>query len=468
MPDTQPPPHSDAPPSQHGRVLVVDDEHEHAATLVRLLKREGLHAVAVHSVNEAMDAVRSEPWDIVLTDLVMPGKSGTDLLRAMQTLGDDTDVILMTAFGTVERAVEAMHAGAADFIAKPIRRAALMKSVRRSLERSRLVRENASLRAELERLRGNAQVVGQAPSFRRALRLARQAAASDATVLLLGESGAGKEVFAREVHRASRRADGPFVPVHCAAMPVSIIESELFGHEAGAFTGARQRAVGRFEAADGGTLFLDEVGEIPPSVQVKLLRVLQEGELQRVGGNDPVRIDVRIVAATHRDLAAMVEDGRFREDLYYRLAVIPVDVPSLRDRVDDIALLSTHFVADIARRNDRTPPALTAPVIRALERWPWPGNVRELQNTLERAVVLDNDGIIDLDDLPDDIAGGADSDTPEVIALPVGTSLAEAERRMILATLRHAGGDKALAASILGVGRRTVYRKLDEYGDDEG
>jgi two-component system response regulator HydG len=303
-------------------------------------------------------------------------------------------------------------------------------------------------------------MIGAAASFQRSLRLAEQAAASDATVLVHGESGTGKELVARYIHARSARHDKPFVALHCAALPESIIESELFGHEPGAFTGATRRKPGRLETADAGTLFLDEVGELPPSVQVKLLRVLQEGEVQRLGSNSTIRIDVRIVAATHRDLALMVREGQFREDLFYRLHVIPVTLPPLRERTEDIELLAQHFVTHYAMSNGRTPPVLSPAVRRSLVAWHWPGNVRELQNVIERAVVLDADGVIDLDDLPAQI-GPAASSSP-TLTVAVGTPLADVERRLILATLEHTGGDKALAASL---GRRLIrlqcYEGLD-------
>ena len=450
--------------SDSSAILVVDDDVEHATTLVRLLRREGLRATEVHSVGEALTRLREETCDLVLTDLVMPGQTGLDLLNAIQHLRLGVDVILMTAFGTVERAVEAMHAGAADFIVKPIKRAQLLRSVERVLETARLRHENARLRAELEELRGESRLIGSSAEFLRALDLARQAAPSDATILLAGESGTGKELFAREIHARSARAGAPFQAVQCAALPASIIESELFGHEAGAFTGASARKRGLFEVADGGTVFLDEIGELPPDVQVKLLRVLQELEVQRVGGTDAVPVDVRIVAATHRDLEAMVAEGSFREDLFYRLNVIRVLIPPLRARGADIERLALHFLTSYAERNSRDVSGFTSDARHALQVYSWPGNVRELENVIERAVVLDSDGVIGVDDLPQIVSSGAK--VQGTIAIPVGSSLAEAERRLILATLAHAGNDKALAASILGVGRRTIYRKLDEYASD--
>ncbi|MFT5992745.1 MAG: two-component system response regulator HydG, partial [Bradymonadia bacterium] len=383
---------------------------------------------------------------------------------AMKHLEIHVDVILMTAFGTVERAVEAMQAGAVDFIVKPIKRASLLRALNRVLERARLQHENSALRVELAALKRGSELLGVAPPFRLAVERARQAAASDATLLVLGESGTGKELVAREIHARSRRASGPFVAVHCAALPESIIESELFGHEAGAFTGAVRRKMGQLEAATGGTLFLDEIGELSPSVQVKLLRALQEGEIVRVGATRPTRIDVRVVAATHRDLERMVSQGEFRADLYYRVNVVAITLPPLRERPEDVALLSTHFLEQFGRDKEPGVIGFTPEARSALARWQWPGNVRELQNVVERAVVLDQDGQIDVDDLPPAVASGTEA---AKLVIPVGTSMADAERRLIEATLVHTSGDKALAASVLGVGRRTIYRKLEEYAAED-
>lgn len=460
-PSYAPAPMNERPNTTASRILVVDDDREHAATLTRLLARESLDTTAVHDVTAALDALRRDTFDLILTDLVMPGRTGLELLGAAQHLQIDVPVILMTAFGTVERAVEAMHAGAADFIVKPIKRATLLRAIDRVLETSKLRRENAALRAELDTLKGRSRLVGGSPVFLRALSTVRQAADSEATVLLLGESGTGKELFAHEVHRRSRRAGKPFLAIQCAALPESIIESEIFGHEAGAFTGATGRKAGLFEAAGGGTVFLDEIGELTPATQVKLLRVLQEREVQRVGGTHTIPVDVRIVAATHRDLEAMVRRGTFREDLFYRLDVIRVPIPSLRERAGDVELLAAHFLEHYAHANDRQVQGFTPEARRALTAHAWPGNVRELENAVERAVVLDSDGWVGLDDLPGVIAGAQDA--PASISIPVGTTLAEAERQLIVSTLAHTGGDKALTASLLGVGRRTIYRKLDEY-----
>lgn len=443
-------------------VLVVDDDAEHASVLGRLLEREGLRVTAVHGAEEALKAARKEEFDLILTDLVMSGMSGLDLMRAMVSERMTTDVILMTAFGTVEVAVEAMRSGAYDFVVKPIKRATLLKAIERALAARRLRAENHRLRAELDALRRGRELLGEAPLFRRSLQLATQASGSDATVLLRGESGTGKELFARHIHACSRRSKGPFVAVNCASMPESLIESELFGHEAGAFTGASHRRAGWLELAHEGTLLLDEVGEIPLPMQVKLLRFIQEGTLTRVGGRQSISVQVRIVAATHRNLEEMVKAGEFREDLYFRLNVIPIVVPPLRSRAEDIPLLVNRFVTLHAAQVGRPAPRVTPEAMERLSAYGWPGNVRELENAMERAVVLDQDSHIGLDDLPEAVSEA----TPDGAGLhfTIGTTLAEAERRLILATMAYTGGDKAAAAEILGMGRRTVYRKLEEYG----
>ncbi|HEX2671621.1 MAG TPA: sigma-54 dependent transcriptional regulator, partial [Polyangiaceae bacterium] len=323
-------------------VLVVDDEASNLASLEKIFQREGMRVFTADGAKPALELVRRHRVQVVLTDLMMPGTSGAELLRALKEVSPDTEVVLMTAYGTVETAVQAMRDGAYDFVEKPLKRMTIVKSVRKAAERHSLVAENRSLRQELKLLT-NREIVGQSPALRRVLDVATQAAPSSATVLILGESGTGKELIARYIHSKSGRANGPFVAVNCAAIPESILEAELFGHERGAFTGAIAKREGRFARARGGTLFLDEIGELSPAVQVKILRVLQEGEYEPVGGHT-VKADARIVAATNRDLVSEVEAGRFREDLYYRLNVISVTAPPLRARREDIPLLADHFL----------------------------------------------------------------------------------------------------------------------------
>ena len=395
----------------------------------------------------------------------MPDVSGVDLLKNIKAIMPETEVVIMTAYGTIERAVEAVREGAWDFVTKPFRRAQIERIVARVLEKQALLAENRALRAELADARGARTmggIVGNSPALRRVLETARQAAPSTATVLLLGESGTGKELFARAIHQISTRTDRPFVAVNCGALPESIIEAELFGAERGAFTGAHQTRDGRFARAHRGTLFLDEIGELSNHVQVKLLRVLQSGEFERVGGTETLRVDCRIIAATNLDLAAQVKAGEFREDLFYRLNVIPISLPPLRARREDIALLADTFLRCYAEKNGRKPLELSQAALGRLLEYPWPGNVRELENTIERAVVLsksDRLGLIDESDLPESMVGA--SPLQEMLTFAVGTPLEEVERRMIRETLKQTGGDKRRAAQLLGIATRTIYRKLD-------
>jgi two-component system response regulator HydG len=444
-------------------VLVVDDERSNLESLEKIFQRENMRALTAVDAKQALELVRTHRVHVVLTDLMMPGTTGLELLRAVKQVAPEVEVVLMTAFGSVESAVAAMREGAYDFVEKPLKRVAIVKSVRKAAEKQKLVAENKSLRQELKLLTTR-EIVGSSPAWRRVIDVATQAAPSMATVLVLGESGTGKELLARYIHERSQRAKGPFVAVNCAAIPETILESEPFGHEKGAFTGAIARRDGRFAKATGGTLFLDEIGELSPQVQVKLLRVIQEGEYEPVGGNT-TRADVRTVAATNRDLLAEVQAGRFREDLYYRLNVISVTAPPLRARREDIPLLVDHFLGLYCAKNGK---ARLAPTRGAMERmldYTWPGNVRELENVIERAVVLSRGDTLAEQDLPDAIAKA----TPEArgsLAFEVGTTLDELELRVIRETLRHTKGDKGLAAQLLGISTRTIYRKLDGVSDE--
>jgi two-component system response regulator HydG len=451
-----------------GTLLIVDDEQANLESLERIFSREGLRILCASTGQAAVEALRAQPVDVVLTDLMMPGMSGQELLRAVRAVSPDAEVVLMTAYGTVEAAVLAMKDGAYDFLTKPLKRHAVLKSVAQALEKRRLVQENKQLKA---RLAGAEQpIVGQSPSLRATLDVIRQAAPSSATVLLLGESGTGKEMFARALHEHSPRAQQPFVPINCAAIPETILESELFGYERGAFTGAVQRKEGRIERANQGTLFLDEIGELTPAVQVKLLRFLQEGEIERLGGSGTVKVDCRVVAATNQDLSARVREQKFREDLFYRLNVIQVVLPPLRDRVEDVPLLADHFIARYSQKNGKPIRGLTPEALTAMENYPWPGNVRELEHAMERAVVLSRGNEIDLADLPDSVrsggspgrAGLAAAVEGRTLTVPLGTTMEEIELRVIRETLRQTKGDKNLAAQLLGIAARTIYRKLEK------
>ncbi|HEU4385881.1 MAG TPA: sigma-54 dependent transcriptional regulator [Anaeromyxobacteraceae bacterium] len=452
-------------------ILVVDDERSNLESLERIFAREGFRVATAGSGTEALEQLRRERVSVLVTDLMMPGMSGEELLRAARTVSPETEVILVTAYGTVETAVAAMKEGAYDFITKPVKRHAVVKSVRQALEKARLLAENRELRARLASLSGREAaggLVGAAAAFRGALETLQRAAPTQATVLVTGESGTGKELAARLVHDLSPRARGPFVPLSCAAIPETILESELFGYERGAFTGATGRKEGRFERAHGGTLFLDEVGEMSPAVQVKLLRVLQDGVVERLGGTQPVQVDVRLVAATNKDLSAEVKAGRFREDLFYRLNVVQVRLPPLRERREDVPLLAAAFLHRFAEQNRKKLRGFTTAALAALESYDWPGNVRELMHAVERGVVLTRRELVDVEDLPEAVRAarrGLPAAAP-VLSVAVGTPLQEIERTVIRETLRHTRGDKNLAARLLGVAARTIYRKLDR--DEDG
>jgi two-component system response regulator HydG len=451
------------------RILIVDDEPGILDSLTKIFKREGLDVLAASDGATGLELLRKHRVSVLLTDLMMPRTTGMDLLKACKTVAPETEVVLMTAYGTVETAVTAMKEGAYDFVTKPLKRAHVVRIVRNALEKQSLVIENRALRAQLAEKRRRS-VIGTSLAWRRTMDIAMQAAASEATVLLLGESGTGKELLARAIHENSPRAQRPLAPINCAAIPESILEAELFGYEKGAFTGATATREGRFEAANGGTLFLDEIGDISKHVQVKLLRVLQEGEIERLGGSGRSRpINIRLIAATNIDLASAVREGRFREDLFYRLNVVPIQVPPLRDRRDDIPLLVQHFVQIYGEKNGKNITGCNRRALDLLADYPWPGNVRELENAIERAVVLSRETTISEDDLPREVRdaaalGGGRTTTP-ALTFSVGTPLAEIEMRVIRETLRQTRGDKRLAAKLLGIATRTIYRRLEVFGD---
>ncbi len=443
-------------------VLIVDDESGILESLSKIFAREGVEVLTANNGTAGLEILRKQRVSVLLTDLMMPKTSGMDLLKAARTVSPETEVILMTAHGTVETAVAAMKEGAYDFVTKPLKRAHVVRIVRNALEKQNLLTENRALRAQLEERRQKA-VVGTSLAWRRTMDITVQAAASEATVLLLGASGTGKELLARTLHENSPRAHGPLIPINCAAIPESILEAELFGYEKGAFTGATTSREGRFEAANGGTLFLDEIGEMSRHVQVKLLRVLQEGEIERLGGAGKTRkIDIRLIAATNVNLAEAVRNGDFREDLFYRLNVVPIHVPSLCDRADDIPLLVQHFTRLYSEKNGKQISGCTREALELMSHYAWPGNVRELENAIERAVVLSRESVIGSDDLPPEIRNHEASGTSlRSLSFTIGTPLDEIEMRVIRETLRETRGDKRLAAKLLGIATRTIYRRLE-------
>jgi two-component system NtrC family response regulator len=444
------------------RILVVDDEPAQRELVAGFLRRRGFEVAAAPDGTSALERFRAEPVDAILTDQKMPGLSGLALLEAARAIDPEVAIIVMTAYGTVESAVTAMKGGAADYLAKPIDLEELHRRLERVRERRARVVESREVRAAVrERLQVDG-IVGESEPMQELFSLVRRVAASDATVLIRGESGTGKELVARAIHEASARAAGPLVRVNCAALPETLLESELFGHERGAFTGAHASRQGRFEAAQHGSLFLDEIGDLPLHLQVKLLRVLQDRAIERLGSNRPVTVDVRLLAATHRDLEAAVHAGRFREDLYYRINVVTLTVPSLRDRRADIAALLDHFVARFARDNGKPIRGLSREARDALLRYDYPGNVRELENLVERAVVLTRDDVIGLGDLTPGLRDPEPAPADPATTLPAATE--GLERRLIRDALAAAGGVQTRAAEALGISERVLRYKLRKYG----
>ena len=439
-------------------VLVVDDEPELRRALGKLLSRNGYHVLDAGDGEEALRKLRSDEVHLVLTDLVMPNMGGLDLLKAGKVLSPGTEFVVITGHGTIEAAVDAMKLGAYDFVEKPFSSAVTLKTVRKALEKQSLLAENLELRRQLDEVKGRHDIIGRSDVMRIAVETARQVAPSTATVLLTGESGTGKEIFADAVHRWSDRAKKPLVKVSCAALPETLLEAELFGYEPGAFTGAVGRRTGRFEMADHGTLFLDEVGEMSPTTQVKLLRVLQEGTFDRLGSSETRSADVRLLAATNANLADKVERGEFREDLFYRLNVINIELPPLRNRDEDVILLANFFLQVYNQKNGKDLSGFTRQAVEALLRHSWPGNVRELENCIERCVVLSKGPFVDTDVLPPTVLAG--KSRFEQVVIPVGTPLRQAEMQLIEATRNSTGGDKDIAARILGITARTIYRKI--------
>jgi DNA-binding NtrC family response regulator len=448
-------------PKAVGIILVVEDQKPARAALVSALSKDGHKLLEAQTGKEGLQSALENEPDIVITDIRMPEMDGMEFLGALKEKLPQTEVILITAYGNVELAVQAMKRGAYDFMEKPIDLVKLRVLIHKALEKRALAVENIALRESLRQKYRFDNIVGASQKMSEIYQIVTQVAPTNATVLITGESGTGKELIANAIHYNSPRRDKPLVKLNCASLSETLLESELFGHEKGAFTGAISRRKGRFEIADGGTLFLDEIGGVSLAVQVKLLRVLQEREFERVGGNETIKVDVRLVTATNKDLKKAVEEGTFREDLFYRIHVVTIDVPPLRERKEDIPPLVSHFINKFAAENKKNVKGVTDEALLLLTSYDYPGNVRELENIIESAVVMATGNLIDVSVLPQSVR----SVTParESIPLPVGSTLTDVEKRLIGETLRLTGGNKVQAAKVLGIGTRTLYRKIKEY-----
>jgi DNA-binding NtrC family response regulator len=448
--------------NRRSQIVVVDDEVNLRGALVTLLEKRGHEVRAAGTGEEAFGLLETAPADLVLTDLRMPGMSGMEFLRRLKDKWPDTEVVVMTAFGSIDTAVEAIRAGAYDYLTKPIDRERFPVVVEKALERRALAFENKQLRDRLETRTRFDQLVGESAPMQRVYTLVEMVADSDVTVLLTGESGTGKELVARAIHHKSSRAGGPFVTLNCGALPENLFESELFGYEKGAFTGAVSTKVGRFELADGGTLLLDEVGELSLKSQVDFLRVLETKEFRRLGGTKLITVDTRIIAATNRNLEEAVKQGDFREDLYYRLNVVPIRLPPLRERGEDILLLADRFLEEFTAQHHREPKEISREAMRLLRLYAWPGNIRQLRNLIERLVVTVRERTIQPHHLPEEIQASREDARTMVVTL--GSSLEEIEKAVIRRTLAEITNHRERAAKLLGISPRALQYKIKEYG----
>jgi two-component system, NtrC family, response regulator HydG len=445
-------------------ILIVDDEQNTRDALDMILRREEHEVIAVGSGESALAHLNTHEVDLVLSDVKMPGIDGLTLLRRVKAYDAGIVVVMMSGYGDITVAVEAMKEGAFDYLVKPCKKDDVLRTVAKALKMRAVLVENGVLKRQIQDQFDRAQVIGSSSAWRQVCDMVEQVAPSRATVLITGESGTGKEKIASLVHRFSPRAEQPFVTLNAAALPESLLEAELFGYEKGAFTGALQRKSGRFETAAGGTLFIDEIGELPLSAQAKLLRVLQEGTFERLGGTKTRHVDVRIVAATNKNLVEEIDSQRFREDLYYRINVVNIELPPLRERPEDIPLLAAHFLRKYAEQNQKVISAIQQDALRRLQAYAWPGNVRELENVIERAVVLTPTSTVELEHLPPHLQDNDPVPIPsEGFALSLGATLAEIERAAIEQALKRSGGHRQTAARMLDIGSATMYRKLKEY-----
>ena len=442
-------------------ILVVDDERNTREGLQRALQ-DRYAVLLAEDAQKALQELESTTVDVLLTDLKMPGIDGMGLLRRALALPHPPICIVMTAYGSIENAVQAMQAGAYHYVTKPVNLDELDLVIQRALKSRRIEAENINLRAQIDHKFGLENIIGESPAMQQVFETLQQVAPTRTTVLITGETGTGKELIAKALHNLSPRKNGPFIAVHAAALPSTLLESELFGHEKGAFTGAIERRIGRFELADGGTLFLDEVGELEPLMQVKLLRVLEERAFERVGGAKTLQVDVRLVAATNRNLKKLVNEGKFRDDLFYRLSVVAVDLPPLRERREDIPLLVKTFLDEFSRENGKQVREVTPEALNVLLAYDWPGNVRELRNAIEQMVVLARAERLTVRDVPPQVRGGAD--LTKISVVRTGMTVEEAERQLIVQALKETDGNRTQAARKIGISRRTLHRKLKQYG----
>jgi len=444
-------------------ILIVEDDPTVGESLRLLFKKRGHEILLALNGKEALQLFRHEIVDLVVTDVVMPKMDGIELLEAVKGLRPETEVIVISAQGTIEKAVQAMKLGAFDFIEKPINPRVISLLVERALEKQTLILQNRDLRSRLEDKFHFKNIIGRSEKMVNIFELIQHIAPYDSSVLIIGESGTGKELIANAIHYNSPRASMPFIKVSCASLSEGIIESELFGHEKGAFTGAIASRKGRFELAHQGTLFLDEVEDIPPATQIKLLRILQEGEFERVGGNKTIKVNIRIIAASNRDLQEGVKRGIFREDLYYRLNVVNIKLPALRDRRDDIPFLVNFFIEKYNQKYHMKVKGISQKAMNLLTDYEWMGNVRELENTIESILVINSPGVIDIQHLPQEFRDFKEK--PEVVPIKIGTPLEEVEKEMLIQTLRATKGNKRKAAKLLGINVRTIHRKIEEIGE---
>ncbi|HHT9159515.1 MAG TPA: sigma-54-dependent transcriptional regulator, partial [Candidatus Brocadiaceae bacterium] len=449
--------------TNHTVILVIDDKEDHAKATAEALQKMGYKCLIATSGRDGQKIIDTGDVDIVITDLIMHDVDGLQILKSTKERLPEAEVILITGYGTVETAVDAMQKGAATYLLKPININHLRAEVNKLVEKQYLIRSNKELHKQLDERFGLSGIIGNSPKIQKILNVVNQISATTATILITGESGTGKELISKIIHNNSPRKNNPLVILNAAAIPENLLESELFGHEKGSFTGALYQRKGKFEYAHHGTLFLDEIGDMPLSTQVKLLRVIEDGIITRVGSNESIEVDVRLIAATNQDLEKLIKEGKFREDLYFRLNVVSIKLPPLRERKEDIPLLIDVFLREFLQTHNKTISYISPEARKILCNYPWPGNVRELKNCIESMVVVGTKNTLDIEDIPEHILQRSDK-TPASPSLLGGITMEEAERELIKNTLATVGGNREEAAKMLGIGERTLYRKLDRYG----